>query len=149
MTMHHWWTEFSADKEPPGCVFCYVRYLFFRILCHTQMIQWRLYKYGCCPCCKSLISTTFAVLFKSTAFSVHPIIFICQQPQQNRTGFLLRNRPTTLHNCKSCNSNPTQREKKMKVRWNTAWSLPKVTEKNWIYYQLDGVTAFDAKQIHI
>ena len=98
---------------------------------------------------KSLISTTFAVLFNSTAFSVHPIIFICQQPQQNRTGFLLRNRPTTLRNCKSCNSNPTQREKKMKVRWNTAWSLPKVTEKSWIYYQLDGVTAFDAKQIHI
>lgn len=85
---------------------------FFRILCHTQMIQWRLYKYGCCPCCKSLISTTFAVLFNSTAFSVHPIIFICQQPQQNRTGFLLCNRPTTLHNCKSCNSNPTLRERK-------------------------------------
>ena len=61
---------------------------------------------------KSLISTTFAVLFNSTAFSVHPIIFICQQPQQNRTGFLLCNRPTTLHNCKSCNSNPTLRERK-------------------------------------
>lgn len=85
---------------------------FFRILCHTQMIQWRLYKYGCCPCCKSLISTTFAVLFNSTAFSVHPITFICQQPQQNRTGFLLCNRPTTLHNCKSRNSNPTLRERK-------------------------------------
>ena len=98
---------------------------------------------------KSLISTTFAVLFNSTAFSVHPITFICQQPQQNRTGFLLCNRPTTLHNCKSCNSNPTLRERKKwkyveirpgfyqrwqkKVEFIISWmALPRLTQNRYI-----------------